>query len=43
MYLGDLIEKAESVNFLLLNFIYCINNFVSLLGFSSKSRLGFLF
>ena len=27
----------------LLNFIYCVNNFVSLLGTSTKSQLDFLF
>lgn len=41
-------KKAESftgsfLNFLFLNFIYCVNNFASLLGFSTKSQLDFLF
>jgi len=41
-------KKAEFftgpfINFLFLNFIYCVNNFVSLLGFSTKSQLDFLF
>lgn len=43
MYLGDLMEKAECGQFFLLNFIYCVNNFVSLLGFSSESHLVFYF
>ena len=35
--------KAEYGQFFLLNFIYCVNNFVSLLGVSGESCLFFLF
>ena len=36
-------EKYEYDQFFLLSFIYCVNNFVSLLGFSGGSHLVFLF